>query len=150
MEAVLGDCGGGAGRGPVSGSSGGRHTALVAVARRLGLQRARRVQGGALLYDDVRRRQRLAKRLREAGFDDNLERASGAATATISSGENAQGVGDGDAVEPTRRIRRFSRDDGDQGRARATMCDGAGYESTMAGYGGAGFLSGLPVGRSDG
>ena len=122
----------------------------MAVARRLGLQRARRVQGGALLYDDVRRRQRLAKRLRDAGFDDNLKRASGAATATISCGENAQVVGDGDAVEPTRRIRRFSRDDGDQGRARATMCDGAGCEPTMAGFGGAGLLSGLPVGRSDG
>ena len=150
MEAVLGYCGDGAVRGPVSGSSGGRHGACGGGEAARTTASATSAGGGALLYDDVRRRQRLAKRLRDAGFDDNLKRASGAATATIPSGENAQVVGDGDAVEPTRRIRRFSRDDGDQGRARATMCDGAGYESTMAGYGGAGFLSGLPVRRSDG
>ena len=59
----------------------GTDPALMAAARRLGLQRAQRAVGGVRLYDDERRRPQLAKRLRAAGFDEMIFGAGGAACA---------------------------------------------------------------------
>ena len=124
--------------------TGGADPELVAAARRLGLQRAQRVQGGVRLYDDEQRRSRLVKRLREAGFGGMLERAGEVATTT--------GAGDCGTREPDdeeQRQRRRGRACG-TGMAGESMGDGGVLEPTVAGYGGAGLQSGLPFGRGDG
>ena len=128
----------------------GMDPALVAAARRLGLQRVQRAGSGVRLYDDARRRPRLAKRLRDAGFAGLVERTGDTKTTASAGDGGTQGHSDGHLDEEERRQRRRIRACGILDREGESMRDGEVQESTVAGFGGAGLQSGLPVGRGDG
>ena len=95
--------------GATSVAAGGRDAAVLAAARRLGAQRARRAQGGIRMYDDERRRSLLTKRLREAGFDERLDRVTEAATTTTRCGSSTRDYDDEDAIRASRHIRKVRR-----------------------------------------
>ena len=119
--------------------------ARVAAAQRLGEQRRRSDRGGIRMYDDARRT-RLDKRLREAGFDEQLERGSEANQIR----QTTQGVDVDMDMNMERHEEKRGRACGCPGREGESMCDGAGQGPTVAGFGCEGRQSGLPVGRSNG
>ena len=138
-DASLDRCGGA--RPPVGDTSAtavGPGTAVMVAARRLGVQRARRAQGGIRLYDDERRRPLLIS-------NDSARRGSRREAGPF----NGDGDGD-DKVRhsdyrdycTTTRMRpgqcdtlgRYVEFEGDrQGSGCHMRCDGEGHDPTMAG-----------------